>query len=72
MLGAARRPEHSRPHAHWSRTYALGLHLLEAAVDNVLFQLEVGNAVAQQAADAVIFLIDGDRVSGAAQLLRCR
>jgi hypothetical protein len=48
------------------------LHLLDAAVDDVLFQFEVGDAVAQQAADAIVFLIDGDRVAGAAQLLRCR
>ena len=33
---------------------ALGLHLLDAAIDDVLFQLEVGNAVAEQAADAVV------------------
>src|ERR1039458_7444479 len=49
---------------------ALGAHLLDAAVDDVLFQLEVWNAVAQQAADAVGLLIDGNRVYGAAQLLR--
>ena len=49
---------------------AFGAHLLEAAVDDVLFQFEVGNAVAQQAADAVVLLIYGDRVAGAAQLLR--
>jgi hypothetical protein len=49
---------------------ALGAHLLDAAIDDVLFQLEVGNAVAQQAADAVVLLIDGDGVAGAAQLLR--
>ena len=49
---------------------ALGAHLLDAAVDDVLFQLEVGNAVAQQAADAVGLFIDGDGVAGAAQLLR--
>ena len=49
---------------------ALGAHLLEAAVEDVLLQLEVGNAVAQQAADAVVLLEDGDGVAGAAQLLR--
>ena len=37
---------------------------------HVLLQLEVGDAVAQQAADAVVFLVDRDRVAGAAQLLR--
>ena len=49
---------------------ALGVHLLDAAVDDVLFKLEVGNAVAEQAADAVVLLVDGDGVAGAAQLLR--
>ena len=33
--------------------HALGGHLFEAAVDDVLLQLEFGNAVAQQSADAV-------------------
>src|SRR6266702_7258125 len=32
---------------------AFGAHLLDSAVNNVLFQLEIGNAVAQQSADAV-------------------
>ena len=32
---------------------AFGLHLLHAPVDPVLLHLEVGDAVAQQAADAV-------------------
>ena len=35
---------------------ALGLHLRHAAVDQVLLHLEVGDAVAQQAADAVALL----------------
>ena len=34
--------------------HAFGLHLLDAAIEDVLFKLEVGNAVAQQAADAVV------------------
>jgi hypothetical protein len=49
---------------------AFGAHLLDAAIEDVLFKLEVGNAVAQQAADAVVLLIHGDGVAGAAQLLR--
>ena len=49
---------------------AFGPHLLDAAVDDVLFKLEVGNAVAEKAADAVGFLEDGDGVAGAAKLLR--
>ena len=48
---------------------ALRRHLLEALVDVPLLHLEVGDAVAQQAADAVVALEDGDGVSGARQLL---
>jgi hypothetical protein len=36
--------------------HALGLHLLDAAVDVRLLHLEVGDAVAQQAADAAVLL----------------
>jgi hypothetical protein len=49
---------------------ALGAHLLQTAVDEVLLHLEIGNAVAQQAADAVGLLEDRDLVAGARQLLR--
>ena len=45
---------------------ALGLHLLEAAVDEALLHLELGDAVAEEAADAVVALEDGDVVAGAA------
>jgi hypothetical protein len=51
---------------------ALGLHLLHAAVDVRLLHLEVGNAVAQQAADAVVLLEHRDVVADARQLLRRR
>ena len=82
LLGAAAQQDgvvvlgqrlHRHVHAHvrvGHKRDALGAHLLDAAVDDVLLQLEVGNAVAQQSADAVALLIDGDRVAGAAQLLR--
>ena len=49
--------------------HALGPHLLDAAVDQRLLHLEVGDAVAEQAADAVALLEHGDRVAGAGQLL---
>ncbi len=49
---------------------ALGLHLRDTAIDDVLLKLEVGNAVAEQAADAVVLLVDGDGVAGASKLLR--
>ena len=40
---------------------AFRYHLLQAAVQELLFQLEIGNAVAQQAAGAVRLFEDGDR-----------
>ena len=40
---------------------ALGLHLLDAAVDVALLHLEVGNAVAQQAAGLGVLLVDDAR-----------
>ena len=51
---------------------AFGGHLLHAAVDDPLLHLEVGDAVAKQAADAVPFLEQRDIVAGARQLLRRR
>ena len=51
--------------------HALGGHLFKAAIDDVLFELELGNAVAKQSADAVGFFVDRDGVAGAAELLRC-
>ena len=48
---------------------ALGLHLLEPAVEVPLLHLEVGDAVAEQAADPVGALEDGDRVAGPGELL---
>ena len=49
---------------------ALGLHLLHAPVDVVLLHLEVGNAVAQQAAGLRLALEDMHVVAGAGELLR--
>src|SRR6185369_3655801 len=51
---------------------ALGRHLQHAAVDQVLLHLEVGNAVAQQSADAVVALEERHVVAGARELLRAR
>ena len=48
---------------------ALGLELVDPAVDVVLGHLEVGDAVGQQPAGPVVALVDGDRVPGAAELL---
>ncbi len=50
--------------------HAFGFHLRQSPVDDVLFQFEIRNAVAQQTADAIGLLIDRDRVAGAAKLLR--
>src|SRR5690606_24619045 len=49
--------------------HALALHLFDAAVDEVLFQLEVGDAVAQKAAGLRLALIDMHLVTCAAELL---
>src|SRR5512145_977581 len=59
--------ECARPELH-----ALRAHLLQAPVDDGLLQLEVRDAVAQQAADAVGLLEHCDVVAGARQLLRAR
>src|SRR5439155_3202660 len=49
--------------------HALGFHLRHAAVDDVLFHLEIGNAVAEQATGLGEFLVDMDVVAGARELL---
>ena len=46
--------------------------MVDAAVNDVLLKFEVGNAVTKQSANAVVLLIHGDRVAGAAQLLCSR
>ena len=51
---------------------ALLRHLVQPPVDEVLFHLEMRNAVAQQAADAIGLLKDCYPVSGAPQLLGSR
>ncbi len=48
---------------------ALGPHLVEAAVEVALLHLELGDAVAQQAAEAVGPLVDDHGVAGPGQLL---
>ena len=45
--------------------HAFGLHLLYAAVDDVLLHLEVGDAVAQQPAGPGALLVDVHLVAGA-------
>jgi hypothetical protein len=49
--------------------YTLGLHLLDAALDVELFHLEVGNAVAHQAAGIGLALIDMHIVADTGELL---
>ena len=48
---------------------ALGLHLRHAALDDVFLHLEVGNAVAEQAAGIGVLLVDMHVVAGAGELL---
>lgn len=48
---------------------AFGLHLLQAAVNLFLLHFEVGDAVAEQAADLVVTFVHGNRVTDAGQLL---
>ena len=50
---------------------ALGLHLLDATVEVTLLHLELGNAVAQQAADAIGTLEHHDVVARPRELLCC-
>ena len=58
-----------RPRAGAERD-AFGLHLLDAPVDQELLHLEVGNAVAQQAADTVTLFEQRHSMPGARKLLR--
>ena len=70
VVAAAHRPSTVTPTSTpGAELDALGLHLLDAAVDQVLFHLEVGDAVAQQAADAVALLEQRHGVAGAGELL---
>ena len=48
---------------------ALRLHLLDAPVDVALLQLEIGNAVTQQAAGLGVLLVDMHVMAGAGELL---
>ena len=74
--GWRRTPPASPPRGRWPHVgarleaYAFLHHLPQAPVDVALLELEVGDAVAEQAADAVRLLEDRDPVAGAIQLLR--
>ncbi len=50
--------------------HALGLHLREAAIKMALLHLELGDAVAQEAADAIGALEHRNGVARPGQLLR--
>jgi hypothetical protein len=50
-------------------TGSLGAHLGQPLVQRSLLELVLGNAVAHQAADAVVALVDGDVVAGSRELL---
>ncbi len=47
---------------------AFGGHLIDAALDEFLVELHVGDAVHEQAADAVGALENGDQMAGAVEL----
>src|SRR5205085_8369590 len=49
---------------------AFGFHLTHTPVDQTLFHLEIGNAVTQQTANAVILLEQSDAMACARELLR--
>ena len=49
--------------------HAFGLHHREPAIEEALLHLELGDAVAQQTADAIRLLEDGHRVAGPVQLI---
>ena len=51
---------------------SFGFHLLDAAVDELLFHFEIGNAVDHQPAGTRVFLVDMHGVAGACELLGCR
>ena len=48
---------------------ALGPHLVQTPVDQMFFHLEIGNAVTQESAGAILFLEDDHVVARAAKLL---
>ena len=50
--------------------HALGFHLRHPALDDVLLHLEVGDAVAEQAARFRVLLVDMHVVAGTGELLR--
>src|SRR5277367_5381422 len=49
--------------------HALGHHLIKAAIDKMLLQLELRDAVAQKAANTIRFFVHNNGVTGAAELL---
>ena len=55
-----------------AKIHTFGAHLLDATVDVTLLHLEIGDPVAQQAADAVALFKKDDIVPGSRELLRAR
>ena len=52
------------------KRHALGLHLLHPTIDLHFFKLEIRDAIAQQAADAIVLLKHRHRMANAGELLR--
>ena len=68
--GAASSTGTSTPMLHAGAEHdALLLHQREPAIEDALLHLELGNAVAQQAADAIGALEDRHQVAGAVELI---
>ena len=59
----------TRPETPAHELRALRLHLVQPPVEEALLHLELGDAVAQQAARLVVALVDGHRVAGPGELL---
>jgi hypothetical protein len=60
-------------HAHFGaglEGHPFGFHLHRAAVDQLLFHLEIGDAVTEQAAQTIRFFEQRHRMAGTGQLLR--
>ena len=65
-FGGVHRPAHVHPGEELD---PLVLHDLDPALDDLLFQLHVGDAVHQKAAGAVLPLVNGDGVAPLVQVV---
>jgi hypothetical protein len=54
----------------WLDAHALRLHLLQTPIQDPLIEAKVWDAIAQQSADLLCGLVDGDLMSGPGEMLR--